>query len=105
MQEKVCSSSEYNFCTTLVLVVLARPEVLVPESVDDSQYGESRGDEDEALVLRGRPLRRHVLVLAPLEHRLVDAVQAKGVRVRYPIEQSRLLLGAEIDNGYALFLP
>ena len=36
-----------------------------PESVDDSQDGEAGGDEDEALVLRGRPLRRDVLVLAP----------------------------------------
>ena len=36
-----------------------------PESVDDSQDGEAGCDDDEALVLRGRPLRRDVLVLAP----------------------------------------
>ena len=36
-----------------------------PESVDDSQDGEAGGDDDEALVLRGGPLRRDVLVLAP----------------------------------------
>ena len=38
-----------------------------PESVDDSQDGEAGGDDDEALVLRGRPLRRDVLMLAPAD--------------------------------------
>ena len=52
-----------------------------PESVHDPQDGESRRDDDEALVLRGRPLRRDVLVRAPLEHSLVDAVDAEGVGV------------------------
>ena len=38
-----------------------------PESVDDSQDGEAGGDDDEALVLRGGPLRRDVLMLAPAD--------------------------------------
>lgn len=59
----------------------ARAEVLVPEAVDDPEDGEARGYDHEALVLGGAPLLGHVLVLATLEHRVVDAVQADGVRV------------------------
>ena len=57
--------------------VTSGAEVLVPEAVDDPEHGEAGSDDDEALVLKARPLRRHVLVLAPFEHRFVDRVQAE----------------------------
>ena len=64
------------------VLVPARPEVLVPEAVDDPQDGEPGGDEDEALVLRGGPLRGHeALVLAAPEDRLVDGVERDAVGV------------------------
>lgn len=64
-----------------VVRVLPGAEVLVPEPVDDAEHGEGGGDQDEDLVLEGGPLVGHVLVPAPLEHRLVDRVEADGVRV------------------------
>ena len=59
-------------------------EVLVPEAVDDAENGATRRDDHKVLALPRRALRRHVLILTPPEHRLVNRVEADGVGVRLP---------------------
>ena len=58
-----------------------RPEVFVPESVDNSHQGATGGDDYEPLVGVGSLGVVDVHVLATLQNSFVDAVQADGIRV------------------------
>lgn len=67
----------------------ARPEVLVPESVDNSHQGASGGDDHEPLVGVGSLGVVDVHVLATFQNSFVNAIQANGIGVglsRYLVE-------------------
>ena len=59
----------------------SRPEVFVPESVDNSYQGASGGDDYKPLVGVGSLGVVDVHVLATLQNSFVNAIQANGIRV------------------------
>ena len=59
----------------------SRPEVFVPESVDNSYQGATGGDDYEPLVGVGSLGVVDVHVLATLQNSFVNAIQANGIRV------------------------
>ena len=62
----------------------SRAKIFVPEPINYPHQRESSGDDHKPLVGIRRPRVGNVHVLAPLEHSLVDAVQADGVWVGLP---------------------
>jgi len=59
----------------------ARPEVFVPESVDNAHQGAAGGDDYEPLVGVGSLGMVDVHVLATFQNALVNAIQANSIRV------------------------
>ena len=62
----------------------SRAKVFVPEPINNPHQREPSGDDHKPLVCIRRPGVGNVHVFAPLEHSLVNAVQADGVGVGLP---------------------